>query len=79
MNINYDSNNFKSGDHVICIIPDKGEYLIMNNNYTIKTISNNFCDVANNTSLPLFFLCRFKLDELYYRKKKLIEIQEFSK
>ena len=79
MNINYDSNKFKPGDHIICIIPDKGGYLIMNNNYTIKTISNKFCDVANNISLPLFFLWRFKLDELYYRKKKLIEIQEFSK
>ena len=72
MDINYDSNKFKSGDHVICIDNDQ-TFLTINNCYIIKKINSKFVYID---SFPSFFACRFKLDESYYRSQKLKEIEQ---
>jgi len=83
MNINYDSNKFKPGDHVICVdsnvlnIDYYSHFLKFNNHYIINYVKHEYVIIVNSNNS--YYSWRFKLDKSYYRKEKLKKLEECSR
>jgi hypothetical protein len=65
---------FKEGDRVICIVAGYKK-LIINKQYIIKRVDNDFIFFIDGGVFVAYSKNRFKLDTNYYRKEKLKQLR----